>query len=134
MNIRKLTESDYKTLEKWWKAYGWETPPAKETLPDNATGGLMVVNEGKEVAACFVYFTNSKTAWIAWHISDPNYRKDDRGKIMEALLQAAELTCMQQGIKCMLALGKSKSVIDRHKKLNWFVDENEAGFEMIKLI
>ena len=52
MKIRKLTESDYETLEKWWKAYGWETPPAKETLPDNATGGLMVIKNNKEIAAC----------------------------------------------------------------------------------
>ena len=134
MEKRKLTESDYETLEKWWKAYGWETPPAKETLPDNATGGLMVIKNNKEIAACFVYFTNSKTAWVAWPISDPNYREDDRDEVMEALLQAIELTCMQQGVKCMLALGKSKSVINRHKKLNWFVDEDESGFEMIKLI
>ena len=134
MKIRKLLESDYKTLEKWWLAYGWEKAPAKDTLPDNATGGLMAIKNDKEIAACFVYFTNSKTAWVAWPISDPDYRQSDRETIMEALLQALEMTCIQQGFKCMLALGKSKSVVKRHKKLNWFVDEDKPGFEMIKLI
>ena len=39
MEIRKLTESDYETLEKWWKAWNW--PPIKQDfLPENGTAGF----------------------------------------------------------------------------------------------
>ena len=38
MKIRKLTEHDYKTLEKWWKAWNW--PPVEKefsSLANHAT-------------------------------------------------------------------------------------------------
>ena len=41
MKIRKLLKSDYKTLEKWWKAWDWP-PIKKDFLPEDGESGLMV--------------------------------------------------------------------------------------------
>ena len=60
MNIRKLVESDYKTLCKWWEAWPDWSAPAKEFLPDNGTGGFMIEKNNKPIVAGFVYITNSK--------------------------------------------------------------------------
>ena len=42
MNIRKLKESDWGTLQDWWNNWPDWVPPQKDFLPDNGTGGLIV--------------------------------------------------------------------------------------------
>ncbi len=61
--IRPLIYSDYDDiLVGWWKA--WKTTvPARDYLPDNATGGLIVYDEDTPVCAGFVYNTNSSIDW-----------------------------------------------------------------------
>ena len=64
LNIRKLHATDYEDLLlSWWKDWGWDAP-AKDFLPDNGEGGLIVFDEEIPVCAGFVYVTNSKVAWV----------------------------------------------------------------------
>ena len=44
--LRRLVESDYDTLVKWWKDWKWE-PALKDFLPENGTGGFMVTKDKK---------------------------------------------------------------------------------------
>ena len=39
--FRRLTESDYNTICKWWKWWRWSVMP-KESLPDDGKSGFMV--------------------------------------------------------------------------------------------
>ena len=134
MKIRKLTKSDYKTLEKWWKGFNWESAPRKDILPENGTGGLMIEKENKSVAAVFIYNTNSSLSWITWLVSDPNYKQRDKALLIETLIKGAEQVSKNMGKKGMFAFGKTNSIVNMHKKLGWFIDENKPGKEMIKLI
>lgn len=134
MNIRKLTKSDYKTLEKWWKGFNWQSVPRKEILPENGTGGLMIEKENKCVAAVFIYNTNSSLSWITWLVSDPNYKQRDKAMLIETLIKGAEQVSKNMGKKGMFAFGKTNSIVNIHKKLGWFIDEDKPGKEMIKLI
>ena len=44
LKVRSLSETDYDNiLTKWWDAWGW-TAPLKDFLPENGTGGLMVMD------------------------------------------------------------------------------------------
>ena len=55
MEVRALKNEDYAiTLIKWWKAWRW-TPPLKDMLPENGTGGIMVSSNGVDVCAGFLY-------------------------------------------------------------------------------
>ena len=46
---------------------------------------------------------------------------------------AAEMVCREQGKKYMFSIGRSKHLIDTHKKLGWHVDE-KPSHEIIKII
>ena len=133
MNIRKLTEADYEALEKWWKAWDWP-PIEKDFLPENGTGGLMVQSkDGTPIVAGFLYMTNSKAVLLEWIISNPDYKDKNRKQAVEVLLNTIEEVCKKQGKKYMFSIGRSKHLIDIHKKLGWQVDD-KPSHEIIKII
>ena len=133
---RKLRESDWDTLVEWWDAWpDWVNPP-KDFLPDNGKGGFMVEKQNQPIVAGFLYTTNSKAAlleWmlLEWIVSDPNYRDVDRKEAIEKLIVDAEEKAKNMGYKYMFSIGRSKSLIETHKKLNWTVDK-KPSHELIK--
>ena len=115
LNKRRLTLEDYATIVKWWASWpDWE-PLAQDLLPENGTGGIMIERNGIPVVAGFLYATNSKIAWMEWIVGNP----EERG--------------IEGGFKVILSIGRSKSLIDKHKKLGYKVDDNPS-YEIIKKI
>ena len=94
LNIRRLTENDWETLCKWWDAWPKWTNPAKDFLPDNGKGGLMVEKNNVPIVAGFLYFTNSKGVLLEWIVSNPEYRDKDRRQAIELLIKGAEEVCI----------------------------------------
>jgi len=69
LTVRPLQDSDYDSiLVKWWRDWEWEPTP-KDFLPQDGTGGLMVMDGDEPVCAGFVYTTNSSVAWADWIVS-----------------------------------------------------------------
>ena len=132
MNIRKLTESDYEILAKWWKAWKWP-PIEKDFLPENGTGGFVIEKEGKMIVAGFVYITNSKAVLLEWIISNPEYREDDRGVAITCLINNIEAIIKDWGYKYIFSIGRTKALIDKHKELGWHVD-SKPSHEIIKIL
>jgi hypothetical protein len=132
MEIRKLTESDYQTLEKWWKAWNWP-PVEKEFLPDNGTGGFVVYKENVMIVAGFVYITNSKAVLLEWIISNPDYREDDRDMAITCLISTVEKIVKGWGYKYIFTIGRTKALINKHKELGWHVDD-KPSHEIIKIL
>ena len=65
-NIVKLKPTDYEEiLSGWWNDWRW-TPPSKNFLPENGTGGLILYDDNVPVIAGFIYNTNSDVAWADW--------------------------------------------------------------------
>lgn len=133
LNIRQITESDWETLMSWWEAWPEWVVPVKDSLPDNGTGGFIVESNNKPVAACFLYFTNSKIGWIEWTISDPEYRGKDRNKAIEHLISTSELVLKEKGFKYAFSICRNKNLINKFKKLGWSVS-NDHSFEAVKLL
>ena len=132
-NIRKLTENDWDTLVSWWDAWpSWVNPP-KDFLPDNGTGGLIIEKNNIPIVAGFLYFTNSAAVLLEWIISNPKYKEKDRKEAIETLIQSAEIFCKNNNKKYMFSIGRNKSLINIHKKLNWSIDE-KASYEITKQI
>ncbi len=132
MKIRKLTESDYETLEKWWKAWKWP-PVEKEFLPDNGTGGFVVEKNGTMIVAGFIYVTNSKAVLLEWIISNPEYREDDRDMAITCLISTVEKIIKGWGYKYIFTIGRTKALINKHKELGWHVDD-KPSHEIIKIL
>ena len=133
LNIRRLTEDDWKTLVSWWDKWEEWTAPPKDFLPDDGTGGFIVENNGEPKVAGFVYFTNSKGALLEWIISNPEYREADRETAIELLIMAVERVLKDQGIKYIFSIGRNKNLIEKHKNLGWTVDE-KPSHELSKVI
>ena len=132
MNTRTLTESDYEILTDWWKALGWPAL-AKDMLPDNGTGGIMVENKGENIVAGFLYWSNSKLVWLDWIISNPKVSRDIRQEAIKKLILTAEHMTKQAGSKYMMSISRSNSLLKIHKKLGWTIDKTPSH-EMIKRI
>ena len=130
---RGLKESDWETLVAWWDAWpDWTTPP-RGFLPENGTGGLMVEKDGIPIIAGFIYETNSDAVLFEWVVSNPDYREEDRQDAVEKLLIDAENKIKEMGYKRIFSIGRTKRLIDTHKKLGWFVDD-KPSHEIIKNI
>lgn len=87
MEFRYIEESDYEMLVDWWKFWKFPAPPI-EMLPDS---GVIVNKNGVDICAGFIYFTNSKTCWIEFIVSNPNVRqKEDR---REAITNVIDILC-----------------------------------------
>ena len=132
-NIRKLTENDWDTLVSWWDAWpSWVNPP-KDFLPDNGTGGLIIEKNNIPIVAGFLYFTNSAAVLLEWIISNPKYKEKDKKEAIDTLIKSAEIFCKNNNKKYMFSIGRNKSLINIHKKLNWSIDE-KASYEITKQI
>ena len=132
MNTRTLTESDWETLSDWWKAWNWPVM-AKDMLPDNGTGGIMVENEGENIVAGFLYWSNSKLVWLDWIISNPKVSRDIRQEAIKKLILTAEHMTKKAGSKYMMSISRSNSLLKTHKQMGWNVDKTPS-YEMVKVI
>ena len=132
MNTRTLTESDWETLSDWWKAWKWPVM-AKDMLPDNGTGGIMVENEGENIVAGFLYWSNSKLVWLDWIISNPKVSRDIRQEAIKKLILTAEHMTKEAGSKYMMSISRSNSLLKTHEQMGWSVDKTPSH-EMIKVI
>jgi hypothetical protein len=87
MEFRYIEQSDYEMLVDWWKFWRFPAPPI-EMLPDS---GVIVNKDGVDICAGFIYFTNSKTCWIEFIVSNPSVKqKEDR---REAITNVIEVLC-----------------------------------------
>jgi len=133
MNIRKLIQSDYDTLVKWWASWPNWVAPSRDFLPDNGEGGFMVEKDGKPIVAGFTYITNSKAVLLEWIVSDPEYREDDRDLFVVYLIDSIEKIIKSWGYKYMFTIGRTKKLIDKHRELGWQVDDTPS-YEIVKIL
>jgi len=132
LNFRNLNEEDYEVICEWWELWKWPVLP-REMLPDNGKCGYMVEKNGVPIVSGFLYLTNSTGALLEWIVSNPDYREEDRKEAIEMLINGAEKDCKKIGITYIFSIGRTKSLIDTHKKLGWQVDK-KPSHEIIKII
>jgi hypothetical protein len=134
MDVRYLKEDDYDTILKgWWKKWRW-TAPSRDMLPQNGSGGIIVSKEGEDICAGFVYFTNSKTAWIEYIISNPSYKnRADRKEALNMLINVLSVYVEQEGYKYIYTSLKNKHLIDRYAECG-FLSGDKNCQEMIKIL
>lgn len=132
LKLRSLQESDWETMQSWWKAWGWPET-SKDLMPLEGLGGLIIEKEGKPIASGFLYLTNAKVAWTEWIVSDPDYREDDRVDALKILVQGLEDVAISAGYKIILSVGRNKGLLNIHKELGYTVDDNPS-YEISKKI
>ena len=134
LEIRPLYDTDYEEiLVEWWKQWNWEAP-AKDFLPDDGKGGMIVYDGDTPICAGFIYITNSKVAWVDWIISNKEYRvKDKRKEAIRMLIESLSNVCKQTGNKYGYALIKNQALVQVYKDLGWSKGDGYTS-EMIKIL
>ena len=107
LNIRKLASKDWDTLCGWWKDWGFENIPAKDFLPEDGKGGLIVeTEEGVGICSIFMYTTNSKLCQVNWPLSNKNFRnKEIKNKAFDLLMLGVENMWKTSGGKYLVFYG-----------------------------
>jgi hypothetical protein len=120
-------------LSSWWKDWRW-TPPPRDFLPQDGTGGLMVSKNGVDVCAGFIYFTNSKTAIIEFIVSNFQYKNKDRKEAIEFLINTlTEVAKETNGCKYIYTSLKNESLINSFSACGY--QKGSTGcIEMIKTL
>lgn len=129
LQIRKLIETDWKFLPKWWEEYD-QPVPQRDFLPDNGLGGFMVCKGTDPIAAMFLYTTNSKTAIPAIVISDKYYKDNDRSDALQLLVDFTTDFAEDLGYKYSFAWAKPGILLEKYKQTGFTVDETPS-YELI---
>lgn len=130
--VRKLIYEDYdETLIGWWAAWGM-TAPAREFLPDNGEGGIIVCDAGVPICAGFMYTTNSGIAWIDWVITNKDYRGGPaRKQAIDLLIATLEMAAKESGFSYVYTLFKNNRLVDYFERAGFIQSAQYTG-EMIK--
>ena len=118
--IRLLTDNDYQTLQKWWNF--WRFPaPKKEYLPDDGRGGIMVYKDEIDICAGYLFFTNSKMAWIEFIVSNYEYKEKDRKEAICFLINELTHIAKSKGFEVVFTSVKNENLIKRFKECGYVV-------------
>jgi len=127
--LKKVTEEIYnKTLTKWWEDWKWQSPPF-DCLPSL---GMMVTKGDEDICAGFVYFTNSKIAWIEYVVSNKEYRNKDRKEAIIFLINSLSTFAHDSGYTYIFTSLKNEHLINKYAECG-FVKGETGCTEMIKI-
>jgi hypothetical protein len=129
LQVRKLIESDWDIIPKWYEQY--EQPmPNRDFYPENGLGGFMVYKENTLIASMFLYITNSNTAIPAIIISNKKYRDDDRSDALQLLVDFTTDFAKKIGCKYSFAWAKPGVLLEKYKQTGFIADETPS-YELI---
>jgi hypothetical protein len=133
-NVRPLKPGDYENiLLGWWADWNW-TPPQKDFLPADGTGGLIIFDKKTPVCAGFVYVTNSAVTWVDWIISNREYRKKpQRQEALQLLIESLTNISKASGAKYAYALIKHPSLMGTYQNAG-YIRGDAYTCEMIKTL
>lgn len=129
LQVRKLIESDWDIITKWYEQY--EQPmPNRDFYPENGLGGFMVYKENTLIASMFLYITNSNTAIPAIVISNKKYRDNDRSDALQLLVDFTTDFAKNVGCKYSFAWAKPGVLLEKYKQTGFIADETPS-YELI---
>lgn len=131
MKTRALTELDYPMLCEWGRWFRFDIPQQK-FLPNNGLGGIMITKDGIDICAGFLFFTNSKIAWLEFVVSNPKYRETDRNQAIEFLINQLVYIAKDKGFEAIFTSVKHPNLIKKFENIGFVTGSNNTK-EMIFL-
>jgi hypothetical protein len=146
LQVRKLIESDWEIMPKWWD--GWDQEPwihtenFRDMLPGSfqigeydekrvGLGGFMVCKDEHPIAAMWLNLTNSHTAFLSAAISDPDYKDSDRKEAIQLLLNFVTDFAKDLGFKYAFGWAQVNYMLDYYLKAD-YEKFDRASYELIK--
>jgi len=109
MESRYYTKEDYPTLCQWWEDWGWPAFP-EIALPKT---GIVVSKDGVDLAASFLYGTDSCVCWAENFVSNKTAPKELRTGSVDFLIERTIEEGQNQGFLLMMSSVKHKGLIDK---------------------
>jgi hypothetical protein len=122
MEHRYYTKEDYPQLVTWWQDWGWAAFP-EMALPKT---GIIVSKDGVDLAASFLYTTDSCVCWAENFISNKKAPRHLRKGAVDFLIEKTIEEAKNQGFLIMMSSVQHEGLIK--KLLNAGYDKNiETG-------
>ena len=103
---------------------------SKET--DFKEGKLKSIEKNNEnIAAGFLWLTNSKQAFFGYMVSNYKYRQEDRQYAMDVLITTVEQIAKKLGYNYIFTITRNMYMQNKHKKLGW-LPAKALSMELIK--
>lgn len=122
MKHRYYTKEDYAQIVVWWEDWGW-IPIPEIALPKT---GIIVSNGGVDLAASFIYKTDSCVCWAENFISNKKALSNLRGGSIEFLIDKTIEEGRNQGFLVMMSSIKHQGLISKLIKAG-YSQEVESG-------
>lgn len=126
LEIRQIhLDMDYRQLKAWWEER--EFPPANPRfLPPT---GLMVLVNGEDTCAGFLFKSDANAAIIGNIVSNPKAPGGDRSKALDVLLDALTAIALQEGFGMVCCSTNLPRLMERFKKHSFIkTDEGVSNF------
>lgn len=135
MEVRVVKYSDYEQLKGWWDSWKFPAPPitALPKYDDENTTGLMVVNEGVNICAGFLYETNSALCWVEFIVANPKSNKEERGVALKLLLKELSNEAKELGFGAIFASIKHPSLLNKYIEEGYEIGTTNTN-ELIKIL
>jgi len=121
IGARRYREDDFDQFEGWWQSHGVKPPP-NHSYPDV---GFIVDN----IAAAFLYQTDSSICLIESIIYNPNIDKESRTEALDECIECVVLEAMGMGFKTLIGFTEMQAVINRAEKFNF--QKHEQKYTMV---
>ena len=143
LQVRKLKDSDWDFLPKWWEDWKADSFP-RDMLPGafdigdeqeekrQGLGGFMVCKDDDPIAAMWLWITNSKTAIPAVMVSDRYYRDNDRSDALQLLMDFTTDFAEDMGFKYAFGWAKPGMLLEKYKKAGYYIDEKPSHETILK--
>jgi len=146
LQVRKLQESDWEFLPKWWKHHGqipWmDNENFRDFLPGAfqignyeekraGLGGFIVCKEEDPIAAMWLGMTNSNCSLPTAAISDPEYKDTDRKKAIQLLVNFVTNFSKELGYKYAFGWAQEGYMLDYYLKAGYEKFQTPS-YELIK--
>jgi hypothetical protein len=135
VTFRTFREGDFEICKDWWEKWWGPAIPVqnREILPQDNRCFIIESND-KPVAASFLYIDpSSKMGTITWTISDPNYREEDRGFLLELLISCIESEARDiWGVEVFYTIADNKRMEHIFRRLNWYIEDSAPTYGCYK--
>jgi hypothetical protein len=117
MTIRLYNHNqDYDTICRWFAAWGWPAIP-QESLPK-----IGAIND---IAAAWLYQTDSDIALIEWFVTDKD-AKDNREEAKQDIISFLTVAANRMGFKNVLTFIRNPNLIRSFEKNGFFITDNNV--------
>jgi len=146
LQVRKLQESDWDFLPKWWESHGqipWiDDCDFRDFLPGafqvgefdekrSGLGGFIVCKGEDPICAMWLSLTNTNCALPTAAISDPDYRDEDRKDAIQLLTNFVTNFAKELGYKYTFAWAQENYMLDYYLKAGYEKFQTPS-YELIK--